>query len=73
MSAPVLVWLQGGPGSSSLYGQFELNGPYRAVFDLCGNLRARVNPHAWAKKFNVIYIDNPVGVGKFIIPFKFLM
>jgi len=25
---------------------------------------ATFNPHHWAKKANIIYIDNPVGAGK---------
>ena len=64
MTAPVVVWLQGGPGTSSLYGQFELNGPYRAVFDVCGKVKAKLHRHTWAKVFNIIYIVYPVGVGK---------
>ncbi len=64
MTAPVMVWLQGGPGGSSMYGQFELHGPYHAVKEVCGNVRAKINPQAWTKKFNIIYIDNPVGAGE---------
>ena len=30
-SAPVVIWLQGGPGSSSMYGLFEIHGPISAV------------------------------------------
>ena len=63
-SAPVVIWLQGGPGSSSLFGQFELHGPYAAVANECGQVKVRRNPNTWVKKANVIYIDNPVGVGK---------
>ena len=47
-----------------MYGQFELHGPYHAVKEVCGNVRAKINPHAWTKKFNIIYIDNPVGAGE---------
>jgi carboxypeptidase C (cathepsin A) len=47
-----------------MYGQFELHGPYLAVKEVCGNVRAKINPHAWTKKFNIIYVDNPVGAGE---------
>jgi len=61
--APVLLWLQGGPGASSLFGLFELHGP----FSVCkcagagGVLESRA--HAWTATHSVIYVDNPVGTG----------
>ena len=67
--APVVIWLQGGPGSSSLWGLFEINGPFMAVEDDSGNTIARPNPNSWNKKANMIYIDNPVGTGKCLLKF----
>merc|ERR1712241_1266978 len=63
MSAPVVIWLQGGPGGSSLFGLLEIHGPFQARFDENGNVHAEANPYAWTKEANVIYIDNPVGAG----------
>jgi len=63
MTAPVVIWLQGGPGGSSMFGLLEIHGPFQSVFDGNGNVQAEVNPHAWTKEANVIYIDNPVGAG----------
>lgn len=63
LTAPVVIWLQGGPGGSSLFGMLELHGPYQSVYDENGNTVAESNPHAWSKKANVIYIDNPIGAG----------
>merc|ERR1719270_2379330 len=63
MSAPVVIWLQGGPGGSSLFGLLEIHGPFQATFDGNGNVHAEPNPYAWTKEANVIYIDNPVGAG----------
>lgn len=56
---PVLLWLQGGPGASSLYALFTENGPLRIEKDLSVVLRN----YTWNKEYAVLYIDNPVGTG----------
>jgi len=56
---PVVVWLQGGPGASSLFGLFTENGPFQ--FNKAGHLERR--EYSWSENFNLIYIDNPVGTG----------
>ena len=61
--APVVVWLQGGPGSSSLFGLLEMHGAFNANYDENMEVKAAINPYAWTKKANIIYIDNPVGAG----------
>jgi len=58
-TTPVLLWLQGGPGCSSLFGAFYINGPYLVNADL--SLRA--NPGRWNRKYGTLFIDQPVGVG----------
>ena len=58
-SAPTLIWMNGGPGSTSLYGLFLEHGPFRVGPD--GTLSRR--RLTWASKYNVIYIDQPVGTG----------
>lgn len=57
--SPLLLWLQGGPGSSSLIGLFYENGPFR--FGKSGKLSLRKN--TWATSHSIIFIDNPVGTG----------
>ncbi|BFZ22552.1 hypothetical protein BsWGS_25590 [Bradybaena similaris] len=64
--APVLVWLNGGPGISSMLGLLWENGPIRAI----GGLGFSVNKisyerwnNSWAESFAMLYIDNPVGTG----------
>ncbi|KAG8181456.1 hypothetical protein JTE90_017518 [Oedothorax gibbosus] len=59
ISAPIILWLQGGPGTSGLFGMFVLNGPYTMHSDMTVGLRN----HTWAKEFSVLYVDNPVGAG----------
>ncbi|KAF2898897.1 hypothetical protein ILUMI_07280 [Ignelater luminosus] len=53
---PLVIWLQGGPGSSSTgLGNFGELGP------LDENLQLR--NYSWVQDVNVLFIDNPVGVG----------
>uniref|UniRef100_A0A147BNZ8 Putative serine carboxypeptidase n=1 Tax=Ixodes ricinus TaxID=34613 RepID=A0A147BNZ8_IXORI len=57
--APLLLWLQGGPGSSSLFGQFMENGPLG--IDSQGHIFRRMDT---IQEFaNVVYLDQPVGAG----------
>eukprot|EP01097_Dermamoeba_algensis_P000106 TRINITY_DN103_c0_g1_i1.p1 TRINITY_DN103_c0_g1~~TRINITY_DN103_c0_g1_i1.p1 ORF type:complete len:503 (-),score=105.44 TRINITY_DN103_c0_g1_i1:132-1640(-) len=58
--APLLVWLQGGPGASSLIGCLSENGPYRVAEDGKSLLP---NPGSWNTEFSLLYIDNPIGTG----------
>ncbi|CAH1392264.1 unnamed protein product [Nezara viridula] len=57
-NAPVVLWLQGGPGGSSLFGLFCENGPF-----FVKKLKLITRKYYWSQLFNVIYIDNPVGTG----------
>ncbi|XP_043288306.1 venom serine carboxypeptidase-like [Venturia canescens] len=58
--APVVLFLHGGPGVTSLFSLFFLNGPFSIGSEkTCPKLRAE----SWTNKHNVIYIDNPVGTG----------
>ncbi|KAG0445733.1 hypothetical protein HPB47_015465 [Ixodes persulcatus] len=58
-SAPFLLWLQGGPGSTSLFGLFTEHGPYLVAEDGTPHLR----DVTWVNRFSVLYVDNPVGAG----------
>ncbi|KAE8596603.1 hypothetical protein XENTR_v10016174 [Xenopus tropicalis] len=57
--APVLLWLQGGPGGTSMFGLFVEHGPYIVN----ENLTLGYRKYSWTEKFSVLYIDNPVGTG----------
>lgn len=57
--APVVLWLQGGPGASSMYGLFTENGP----FSVSSKMKLVPRQFSWHLNHHLIYIDNPVGTG----------
>ncbi|KAG1331790.1 serine carboxypeptidase II-3 [Cocos nucifera] len=60
-SKPLLLWLNGGPGCSSLgYGAMQELGPFRVMSD--GKTLFR-NPFAWNRVANVLFLESPAGVG----------
>ena len=61
---PVVLWLNGGPGCSSMEGAFMENGPY--IFDEF-NSSAFLNPNTWNKNASMLYIEAPAGVGYSIL------
>jgi len=56
---PVILWTNGGPGCSGLLGFGTEFGPF--YFQGDGTLA--LNPHTWNSVANIIYIEQPVGVG----------
>ncbi|CAA0816584.1 Serine carboxypeptidase-like 40 [Striga hermonthica] len=58
---PLLLWLNGGPGCSSLaYGAMQELGPFRVHSD--GKTLYR-NKFAWNRAANVLFLESPAGVG----------
>jgi len=57
---PLVLWLNGGPGCSSLLGFIQEHGPV-IVPDYKSNFE--VNPFSWNKNANMIYLESPAGVG----------
>ncbi|KAK6122584.1 hypothetical protein DH2020_043667 [Rehmannia glutinosa] len=56
---PILIWLQGGPGCSSMIANlFEL-GPWLVNQDLS----LEPNPGSWNRIFGLLFLDNPIGTG----------
>ena len=62
--APLVIWLQGGPGLSAMLGVLKLHGPIITKVDTNNQLTGvGRNPYSWSRKHNMLYIDNPVGAG----------
>ena len=56
---PVVLWLNGGPGCSSMEGFMAEHGPLH----LNDDDTISMNPYAWNQKANMIYMEAPIGVG----------
>ncbi|KAH9909247.1 putative carboxypeptidase S1 [Xylariomycetidae sp. FL2044] len=59
-TAPLVAWFNGGPGSSSMNALFVTHGPCQFYN---GSDVPSLNPHSWNEYANMIYIDQPIGVG----------
>ncbi|KAL1559579.1 Serine carboxypeptidase-like 40, variant 2 [Salvia divinorum] len=58
---PLLLWLNGGPGCSSLaYGAMQELGPFRVHSD--GKTLYK-NPFSWNHAANLLFLESPAGVG----------
>uniref|UniRef100_A0A914UYE8 Carboxypeptidase n=1 Tax=Plectus sambesii TaxID=2011161 RepID=A0A914UYE8_9BILA len=57
---PLILWLNGGPGCSSVGGLFEELGPFYPERD--GNSLYE-NVFSWNKVANVLFLESPLGVG----------
>eukprot|EP00005_Dracoamoeba_jomungandri_P000259 CAMPEP_0174256456 /NCGR_PEP_ID=MMETSP0439-20130205/5678_1 /TAXON_ID=0 /ORGANISM="Stereomyxa ramosa, Strain Chinc5" /LENGTH=435 /DNA_ID=CAMNT_0015339061 /DNA_START=18 /DNA_END=1325 /DNA_ORIENTATION=- len=65
-SAPVVVWLQGGPGCSGMIALFQENGPFHILetnTTSSSTYQLTPNPFSWNKFAYLLYIDNPAGTG----------
>ncbi|KAJ0046881.1 hypothetical protein Pint_06080 [Pistacia integerrima] len=60
-SRPLVLWLNGGPGCSSVaYGASEEIGPFHIMPD---GKTLYLNRYAWNKLANLLFLDSPAGVG----------
>src|SRR3569833_1952705 len=59
-TAPLAMWLNGGPGSSSMNGLFQENGPSQFYN---GSSTPSLNPYSWNTHANMLYVDQPKGTG----------
>jgi carboxypeptidase C (cathepsin A) len=62
LNDPLVIWLNGGPGCSSMLGAYTELGPYNYVYNDGGNstdsmFKMEYNEHAWNNNANVLYVD----------------
>ena len=57
---PIAFWTNGGPGCSGLYGFLTENGPFQTH---SADLSLTLNPYSWNKVANMVFIEQPCGVG----------
>ena len=60
---PVMLWLNGGPGISSMMGLFNENGPFNIDEDSSGKPMFTDIQHTWCNSAHMLYVDQPVGTG----------
>ena len=60
--APLILWLNGGPGCSSLDGFLIENGPF-VLEDGQKDLNGTFNIWSWNQFANILYFESPAGVG----------
>ncbi|EJF67336.1 alpha/beta-hydrolase [Dichomitus squalens LYAD-421 SS1] len=58
-SAPLMMWLNGGPGCSSTTGLLFENGPCAVT----SPNTTEWNPYSWTNVANMIFLDEPIGTG----------
>ncbi|KAF2229400.1 carboxypeptidase 4 [Viridothelium virens] len=59
-SDEIVIWLNGGPGCSSLDGLFQENGPFLWQ---SGTYSPIANPYSWVNLTNMVWVDQPIGTG----------
>ncbi|KAI0598269.1 alpha/beta-hydrolase [Biscogniauxia sp. FL1348] len=57
--SPLVIWMNGGPGGSSLFGLFTENGPCSINEDIA----PVTNPWSWNTNYSLLYVDQPVQTG----------
>jgi hypothetical protein len=62
-STELTIWLNGGPGSSSMIGLFTENGPCEAIEIAQGEFGTIARDWGWDRASNILYIDQ---VGEFM-------
>ncbi|OIW35227.1 alpha/beta-hydrolase [Coniochaeta ligniaria NRRL 30616] len=63
-TAPITLWLNGGPGSDSLLGLFtDLTAQEIGPCTVNPDLTTSLNPFSWSETSNLLFLSQPLGVG----------
>ncbi|ORY13097.1 Alpha/Beta hydrolase protein [Clohesyomyces aquaticus] len=62
-TAPLTIWLNGGPGSSSMIGLFRESGPCEVIQMENGSFGTQFNEWGWDRASNMLFIDQPTQTG----------
>lgn len=61
---PIIVWLQGGPGASSLMGMLFEMGPYGLRQKENSSDYEEINrTNSWNQNYSMLFVDQPIGTG----------
>ena len=62
-TAPLVLWMNGGPGCSSMDGWGYEQGPVHFKDFNSSGPELALNPHTWARIANLVFLEAPPGVG----------
>lgn len=62
-SSPLTIFMNGGPGSSSMVGLFQETGPCEVIELAKDRLGTRARDWGWDRSSNMLYVDQPNQVG----------
>ncbi|KAL8766182.1 MAG: hypothetical protein Q9209_006947 [Squamulea sp. 1 TL-2023] len=62
-TAPLTIYINGGPGSSSMVGLFQEVGPCEVVEIAQGKFGTQLRDWGWDRSSNIIFVDQPNQVG----------
>ncbi|PVH77469.1 alpha/beta-hydrolase [Cadophora sp. DSE1049] len=60
LNDPVIIWMSGGPGGSSMMGLFTEVGPCFLTTD---SMKTLPNRHTWNRNASMIFLEQPAGTG----------